>query len=587
MNLTTTKPAFGSVNLSNCDREPIHQLGAVQPIGFLVAISPQWIVVRASENIADFLGRPCGEMPGISLDDLMSPQAVHGIRNLAAALRGKDSLERAFGMQLQNEKPLFDVAVHRAGAEFIIECEPSEPQGTINTCSMVRLMIERLQAKPGFNDFIREAALQVRSLTRLDRVMVYQFLPDGSGEVIGESVRTGMDSFLGLRFPASDIPVQARALYVRNSLRLIADVNAAPVPVQPGFDAEGAPIDLSMSVLRSVSPIHLEYLKNMGLQASMSISILRHGKLWGLFACHNMLPVHIGFERRTAADLFAQMFSLMIDSRLRDQERAYEASAHDLHNQLMAAMAANKPFHEAVAELVDTMAGLVPADGIGLWLNGQATLKGLAPTREEFKGLVRFINRSAAGQVFATYEIQKLYPPAQDFVGRVAGLLAIPVSLTHGDYLVFFRQEVVNTVTWSGNPYKPVELGPHGDRLTPRKSFELWREDIQGQSAPWLQAELHAARSLRTTLLEVFFRLADVTEKERRLAAEKQDLLIAELNHRVRNILNLISGLVSQSKPGATDVESFAKVLGGRVQALARAHDRSRPNTGGRVRWPP
>ncbi len=175
----------------------------------------------------------------------------------------------------------------------------------------------------------------MRALTGFDRVMVYRFDPDGSGEVIAESARSSLDPYLGLHYPASDIPKQARALYERNWLRIIADVDAAPVPVLPARDPHGRLLDLSMSSLRTVSPIHLEYLRNMGVAASLSVSILRGGKLWGLFACHHTEPRHLSLERRTGAELFGQMFSLILESREREAETAYEASSRALHDRLM------------------------------------------------------------------------------------------------------------------------------------------------------------------------------------------------------------------------------------------------------------
>ena len=562
-----------TVDLTNCDREPIHQLGCVQPIGFLLSISADWIITHASENAAKFLQRGLNEMLGGSLRDIISAEALHAIRNLVALLRGKDAVERAFGIRLQDDGPLFDVAVHMVGTKVIIECEASEPHGDINNLSLVRLMLGRLQLTENFAQFTREAARQVRSLTGLDRVMIYRFHADGSGEVIAESLRAGVDSFLGLRYPASDIPVQARALYERNWLRLISDVAAVPISIRPQIDPEGQPLDLSMSVLRAVSPIHLEYLRNMGVAASMSISILRGGKLWGLFACHHMVPVRVGFERRTAAELFAHMFSLLLDSRQRDEEVAYEASSNRLHSQLMASMVAGGSAHDIVSKLSETVGDLVASDGVGLWVEEKATLKGATPNRDEFLELVRFLNRTAASQVYCTSEIGKVHAPGKDFVERAAGLLAIPISRVPRDYLVFFRREIARTVAWAGNPNKPVELGPNGARLTPRKSFDAWNEVVYGQSAAWTEGELRAAGALRVTLLEVILALTDATDRERKTFAETQELLIAELNHRVRNILGLIRGLVSQSTVGATDIASFVEVLGGRVQALARAHD--------------
>ncbi len=562
-----------TIELSNCDREPIHLLSTIQPIGFLVAASADWVIARLSANAPDWLGQSVDALLGSSLRTLFSAAALHALRNRLAVLRGDDASERAFGLHLFDIGPAFDVAIHLSAGKIVLECEPSDRDGDMNAATLVRSLISRLQTTEAISDFHREAARLLRGLTGFDRVMVYKFAADGSGEVVAEATRPGIPSFLGLHYPASDIPKQSRALSERNWLRIIADISSVGVPIVPQLGPEGDPLDLSMSTLRAASPIHLEYLRNMGVAASMSVSILRRGKLWGLFACHHLTPRRISCQRRTAAELFGQTFSLLLESREQEMEADYEARARKLHNQLMTAMAAEASTFENVSRLVDAMTDLIPYDGIGIWVEEQATLKGTTPTREEFLGLTRFLNRTGASSVFATNEIGKVYEPGRDFPERAAGLLAIPVSRPPRDYIVFFRREVARSVTWAGNPDKSVTAGPNGMRLTPRKSFDAWQEIVRGQSVPWTDAELRVANSLRTTLLEVIVYLADIAEKERQGAAERQELLIAELNHRVRNILGLTLGLISQSRAGSSSVEEFAAVLGGRVQALARAHD--------------
>ncbi len=573
--LAMTSPertAVPSVDLTSCDREPIHVLGAVQPFGFLVAVSVDWLVVRVSQNAAEWLGTPAEDLLGLPLTDVFDGEAIHLIRGQLQSLRGPDAIDRMFGIFLYPGGPAFDIALHRSGPAIVIEAEPSASEH-LNAGNLVRGMVGRLHQSQGFEAFCREAVRQMRALTGFDRTMVYRFDADGSGVVVAESVRSGLDPYLGLHYPASDIPQQARALYERNWLRIIADVDAPAVPVLPARDPEGGLLDLSMSTLRTVSPIHLEYLRNMGVAASLSVSILRGGKLWGLFACHHSAPRHISLERRTGAELFGQMFSLILESREREAEAAYEAKSRALHDRLMGALASGGTSLENITAFLDDIAGIVASDGIGVWVNGEITLRGATPTREEFTGLVRFLNRTATSRAFATNEIGKVHPPGQDFTERAAGLLAVPISRAPRDYLVFFRAEIARTVTWAGNPDKPANPGPNGVRLTPRKSFEAWREVVHGQSAPWSGADLRIAEALRITLLEVILRLTDSAEKERKTAQERQELLIAELNHRVRNILNLIRGIVAQSRSGTGTIEEFARVLGDRVQALARAHD--------------
>ncbi|KQP96074.1 HWE histidine kinase domain-containing protein [Methylobacterium sp. Leaf117] len=560
------------LDLSSCDREPIHILGAVQPFGFLIAVSSDWIVVRASENAAVRLGLLEPDLLGLPLSDLIDGETIHLIRGHLQALRGPDAIDRIFGTPLRPGGTPYDIALHLSDGAIVMEMEPSVSEH-LNAGNLVRSMVGRLQQTIGFNPFCREAARQMRALTGFDRVMVYRFDPDGSGVVIAESARSSLDPYLGLHYPASDIPKQARALYERNWLRIIADVDAEPVAVLPQRDPHGRPLDLSMSTLRTVSPIHLEYLRNMGVAASLSVSILRGGKLWGLFACHHTEPRHISLERRTGAELFGQMFSLILESREREAEAAYEGSSRALHDRLMGALASGGTSLENITDFLDDIAGIVTCDGIGVWVNGQITLRGATPTAEEFTGLVRFLNRTATSRAFATQEIGAVHPPAADYTERAAGLLAIPISRAPRDFLVFFRTELARTVTWAGNPEKPASLGPNGLRLTPRKSFEAWTEVVRGQSAPWSAADLRIAEALRITLLEVILRLTDSAEKERKTAQERQELLIAELNHRVRNILNLIRGIVAQSRSRATSVEEFSSVIGERIQALARAHD--------------
>jgi light-regulated signal transduction histidine kinase (bacteriophytochrome)/CheY-like chemotaxis protein len=560
------------VDLTNCDREPIHLLGAVQPFGFFIAVAnADWSIHSASPNVSQWLNATPAELFGQSLDRIFAGEAIHTIRgNLESAVLG-DTTARMFGLELARGL-VCDVAVHLVGDSVIIECEPSLDEFSFDSAATVRGMMARLQQADGDRNFFRVAAREMRALTGFDRVMVYRFDEDGSGEVIAESAGSGIDSYLGLRYPASDIPRQARALYVRNWLRIIPDVNAEPLAIEQSSDRRGKPLDLSMSVLRSVSAIHIEYLQNMGVRASMSVSILRDG-LWGLFACHHYSPRPIGFGRRTAAELFGQMFSLMMENRERAAEATYEARAQTLHQRLVTVMASEGHEIESIVAHMDEISDLLACDGLGLWIEGRAVMKGRTPNAAQFAQLVQHLDGMSLSEVYSRNEIGAEYPQGAEFAEQAAGMLVIPLSKPARNYLIFFREEVGHQVKWAGDPNKPVVAGPHGDRLTPRKSFELWRENVRGQSVPWTPVECRIAEALRVSLLEVILRLSDATAEERRRNEQRRDLLVAELNHRVRNILSLIRGVISQSKGAAQTVESFTRVVGGRIQALARAHD--------------
>jgi light-regulated signal transduction histidine kinase (bacteriophytochrome) len=562
----------GAVNLTNCDREPIHILGAIQPFGFLIALTTDWIIARVSANIDIFLGRAPAELLGLPLNKLFSATLVHDLRNRAAMLRGADGVERLFGYKLLEEGPAFDVAIHISTGNVVIEAEPvSGVHGDVS--GTVRSMITRLDQCGDFQTFFREGARQVRALLGFDRVMVYRFAPDNSGEVVAEACKPGIGAFLGLRYPASDIPVQARELYKRNLLRIIGDVNAAPVPIVPQLNEDGQPLDLSLSMLRAVSSIHIEYLKNMGVGASLSISIVVDGRLWGLFACHHYSAHCPAFERRLVSELFAQMFAMRLESRERQETVEFERRARDISDQLLSAAASDETLLKDPDWLADILTHAIPADGVGVWIAGNHSFSGATPTAQNFRRIVRALNSTAAGKVFATDCIASIMPGAEDFAAEAAGMLAIPISRAPRDYVVLFRSELVRSVRWGGDPRKPVEYGPNGPRLTPRESFAEWKELVQGKSKPFTPSELRVAETLRATLIEVVLRLADDASAERQRASARQELLIAELNHRVRNILGVIRGLIRQSQPTNDSVRDFIKVVDGRVHALARAHN--------------
>lgn len=560
-----------TVNLTNCDREPIHLLGAIQPIGFLLAMSPDLVIERVSANAGDFLDCDTLSLVGQRLTALFSAEVVHTLRNRLSLLEGGGGVERIFGCPLHARGTTFDIAIHVSGPLIILEAEPASSEHGDAT-NMVRSMISRLDRARDMAGFLNEGARLIRAMTGYDRVMVYRFSEDGSGEVAAEACRAGIGSFKGLHYPASDIPAQARKLYVTNLLRVITDVDAEPVPILPSRAGE-PPIDLSQSVLRSVSPIHIEYLKNMGVGASMSISIIVDDRLWGLFACHHYEPRSLSFERRSLCELFSQMFSMRLESRERKETVEYERRARDISDQLLGAIASDETLLNDPDWLGDILRNAIPADGVGVWINSSAAFSGAVPQPAQFRRIIEALGQRDADSIFATDEIGTLVDGLDMRGGQVAGLLAIPISRTARDYVVLFREELIHSVRWGGDPHKPVEYGPNGPRLTPRESFAEWKELVEGRSRPFSRSEIRVAETLRATLIEVVLRMADEATMQRQQANERQEVLIAELNHRVRNILGVIRGLIRQSKPHDNKIESFVSLVDGRIHALARAHN--------------
>ena len=567
------------VDLTNCDREPIHRLGHIQPFGFLLAADAEGTVRNVSKNIEAWMGLAAQDSLGRKLQELIAPATYAAIQTRIETLTEVPAAERLFGVHLRPEGPLFDVAVHMSDGWLILEAERSTPVGSFDPTADVRFLIARFDRAPGLRPFCQVAAERLQALLGYDRVMVYRFDDDASGEVIAEAARPGIGRFLGQRYPAADIPKQARLLYLRNTLRIIADVNAKPVPIQgEGNDALSIGLDLSLSTLRAVSPVHIEYLRNMGVSASLSISIVVQGRLWGLFACHHYSARLVDFRLRSAAELFGRMFSLLLDSRERREEAEHEAHARLVHDRVMARLAGRENAARGIQELLPEIADSIPADGVALAIAGEVTLRGHTPTRGEVDGLLVTLRGLPGTSVQSVESIAVLHPPAKDWAERATGMLVVPLSQSPRDFLIYFRREYARTVIWGGEPQKIEKVGPLGPRLTPRASFDAWKEVVRGRSAPWTPLERRIAEGLQVGLLDVILRLAEAAHEQRSQAAERQKLLIAELNHRVRNILALIAGLVKQTDGAPTHLTTQ---LEGRIESLARAHDQiTRDNWG-------
>ncbi|WP_375261684.1 HWE histidine kinase domain-containing protein [Palleronia sp.] len=562
-----------AVDLTNCDREPIHIVGRVQDYGCLIAVTMDWVVCHGSTNVGAVLGLDPAAMIGTRLSEHLSPDFLHRLRTRIQVLSMGEGAARLFRADPVGDGRAFDISAHLSGRTYVIEFEPTTGDADRDDAATVQALIARLRKRDTLGEATDEAARAVQMLTGFDRVMIYRFDHDHSGEVVAEALSGDVTSYHGIRFPASDIPRQARELYTRNLIRIIPDVDAPTHEIEPALSPDGKPLDLSLSSTRAVSPIHLEYLRNMDVAASLSISILRKGKLWGLIACHHRTPRYIDFERRSSLELFAQLFSYELAQYETDKELEDAERARRLHGMLMSQVSNGEGLAAGFETLADGIAETIPHDGIVLYTGGQYIAQGSVPEEEEFYGLARFLGAEAPLTTYVNDNIAADYPGADSFANRAAGVMALPVSRTPRDYIVLFRRAVTQTVEWAGNPEKPVETGPNDVRLTPRKSFETWRQTVSGRSVRWTEAEHRTAESLRVTLIEVILKLTDEAEAARKQASERQELLIAELNHRVRNILNLIRGLVSQSRGGTVSVDEYTRVLDTRITALSRAHD--------------
>lgn len=558
-----------TIGLTNCDREPIHTPEGIQPIGCLIATSADWIIQRAANTHASLKMDPA-DLPGKPLATILGKQAISTIRSRIALLRSGDAVERVFGVPLRDGGAPHDIAVHFSGNAVVIECEPAKGDEA-EASSTVRSSLARLAASRDVPSLLNEAARQFRSLMGYNRVMVYRFGGDGSGEVVAQSVTAEVDGYMGLTFPATDIPKQARALYLRNTFRIIADVAQEPAPLHPVRASQ--PLDLSLALFRAVSPIHLTYLRNMGVAASLSLSIVVQGQLWGMLVCHHNSARLPSFAQRSAAELFGQIFSLQLESKLREALTEDENRARHVSNRLMSAAAQDRDRLTDAEWLAELLPRAIACEGIGVHVEGTTSLSGLTPKRAQFLDLVEELNRRDAQVIHHTDRLSEFLPELEGKDSAVAGMLAIPVSRRPRDYLVLFREEQLRSVRWAGDQAKAIEVTDEGTRLMPRASFAEWSQLVRGTALPFSDVDVRNAELLRTTLLEVVLHLSEETSEERRRAGEQQKLLIAELNHRVRNILALIRALMAQTKREGGTIDEVVDTLENRVKALASAHD--------------
>lgn len=575
-----------TVDLTNCDREPIQIPGSIQPHGVMLVVSPtDFTLLFASVNAGDLLGNGATIKPGMPLAEIIGAEAAHSVRNASAKAGGSEIAGVELGMTVLHGTDPVDMIVHSHKDRLIVEFEPSldGAKSAKDALDLTQGLMRRVNVETEVGALAKSGARLVRAMLGFDRVMVYQFLHNGAGRVIAEAKQPELESFMGQHFPASDIPYQARRLYKLNTIRTIADASYAPVPLEPAIKPGELPIDMSFAQLRSVSPIHCQYLQNMGVHASMSISILIDGELWGLISCHHESPKVVPVPLRVGAELFGHYFSLQISVAERRAHIVASSVARERLDKILAGLAVDETLMEGLRDHLDAFSELFDCDGVGLWAENQWTASGVTPTHDEALELVRYLAgeeqvhpRSASSQLalWHTQHLRKLTGQV-NFGQSVAGVIAIPLTSMPRDYLLIFRSEEAHEIEWAGKPTKLVIDTPDGQRLTPRGSFETWREEVRGQSRPWSETDLTAADTVRTYLRDVFLKQNEITAEERGRLDQRRRMLNDELNHRVKNIITLIKSIAVQTGAHAGSVEDYSSSFEGRLRALAFAHDQS------------
>ncbi|MNS34630.1 Phytochrome-like protein cph1 [compost metagenome] len=535
------------LDLDTCAQEPIHIPGAVQPFGALLVLNEDDLVIRqASRNIAEYLGQQAEAVIGHPIAAFLASGEARLLSRQLLVDAGTSGLPLSLRFTATGRTA--DATVHRQAGQVLLELEGESVEANEAFYRDVRQAIARLQDAPSAEAVQRVAAQEIRRLTGFERVMVYRFDQHWNGEVVAEAIAATIESFLGLHFPASDIPAQARELYRRNRLRLIPDATYTPVPLVPVLmPGSGAPLDMSACAVRSVSPIHLEYLRNMGVVASMSVSLLKEGDLWGLVACHHREPLLVPASTRASCEIVGQVASMRITALENLAAQAYKDAIRRIQNGLLRNVRERDDVvqglvtsHPQVAALIESVGGVVAYDGALHRL-------GDVPDEDQTRRLVDWVTAEMGDRdVFATDALASRFLEAKDYQAQVSGVLAIRLSREQGSVIMWFRPEEAQTVTWGGDPTKPMEPDPSGVRLSPRQSFAAWKETVSGRSRPWHPFEVEAADEFRGLLGDL---VATLTERRALVQLRELERLkagfLSSISHELRTPLHFITSFAS------------------------------------------
>ena len=501
------------LTIANCDSEPVQTPGCVQAHGALLVLRLADLrILQASENTAAILGRPAGQLTG---------QFV----GVVIGVDGQRQLQDLLGRETTDCNPIYlltlpekhggdaalDVTVHTVDGVAVLEFEATGHTGEPKPdyYALVKTTLAKLQSSSSLHQFCNVVANDIRALTGLDRVMIYKFHDDGHGEVVAESRRTGLPSWLGMHYPAEDIPKPAREIFTRTWIRPVPDVAGALAELVPLANPDSArPLDMTYCMLRGVSVMYTEFLYNMGVTAALTIAIRRSDTLWGLIACHHYSgPIHIPRHIRAACEFLAQAVSLQHQAAEDKEFLAYRLKIEGVHQVLLAAAAREAGLAGLVNGTPSLLNG-IDAGGAALYYLDRWWCVGNTPTDDELTALGDWLTAtmlpSGPRPLYATDRLAQAYPPAARFAGVGSGVLAVPVSPGGHELILWFRPETIQTVNWGGNPHdQPTVPGAHGPRLTPRRSFDLFTESVRQRSLPWKLMEIDAAANLRFLVAEL------------------------------------------------------------------------------------
>ena len=569
------------IDLSNCDREPIHIPGKIQAHGFLVAINSELKITYCSENICNFAPITATALLGTPvylLETAILKKTDGFIEKLIIIANTKNGFRPVNPYPVTIDGKDFDLIIGASADQYLLEFEPSLSDLDMDLHQLMGSTLSEIMADANLSRLLDRTALQIQKIIRYDRVMVYKFHEDGHGEVVAEAKNNELSPWLGLHYPASDIPQQARELYKLNLVRLIADANTIPSAIFTYKELNDIPLDLTYSSLRAVSPIHIQYLKNMDVASSFSVSLIHKGELWGLVACHNYTPRYIHYKQREAAKLIGQVLSSALSFRQLEQDQhknnQFKLAVDDLTRHLLR----YNNIEDALFKHEVTILNAVDATGAVLAYDNHFYHIGKTPDDNFLTSLISWLGEHNNETIYATERLPEEYPPALAHKANASGMLVCRLSKELKEYMIWFRPEVAAMVTWAGNPDKPVEISETGvAHISPRKSFESWTQEVKLTSIGWKNEDFRSALQLKE---EVSFAISRKATEIRLLneklkgAYDELDAFSYTISHDLKNPLTTIKSysqlLQRNNKLDPRDLKMVEGILtgAGRMQSM-------------------